>query len=114
MELQSSCADTAGRQQEAENPLTESFVLEMGAESSVTDIPEGYYNFYASQGWGPVQIREGEEDVFSVFMGSSAYEDMEMYRNVFVPAGSTVYLDEEYSSEDFRLELTPSEFVYEV
>lgn len=114
VELQSSCADTAGRQQEAENPLTESFVLEMGAESSVTDIPEGYYNFYASQGWGPVQIREGEEDVFSVFMGSSAYEDMEMYRNVFVPAGSTVYLDEEYSSEDFRLELTPSEFVYGV
>lgn len=47
-------------------------------------------------------------------MGSSAYEDMKMYRNVFVPAGSTVYLDEEYSSEDFRLELTPSEFVYEV
>ena len=39
---------------------------------------------------------------------------MKMYRNVFVPAGSTVYLDEEYSSEDFRLELTPSEFVYEV
>lgn len=108
----STCANTVSQAAAVENPLTESFTLNISEKSMRDDIPAGYYDLSAKKGWGPITVRRGEEEITSVFMG--AYSgNSKTYRNFFVPEGAAVYLEEEYSDDTLEVEFTPSAFVYE-
>ncbi len=110
--LHSTCANTESQAAAAENPLTQSFTLNISGKSMRDDIPSGYYDLSAKKGWGPITVRRGEEEITSVFMG--AYSgNSRIYRNFFVPEGAAVYLEEEYSDDTLEVEFTPSAFIYE-
>lgn len=112
MTFHSTCANTVSQATAVENPLTESFTLNLSENSMRDDIPSGYYDLSAKKGWGPITVRRGEEEITSVFMG--AYSgNSKTYRNFFVPEGAAVYLEEEYSDDTLEIEFTPSAFIYE-
>lgn len=112
--FETASGDTAAQAAPIQNPASEQRELDLdGGNGSISGVPEGYYDVEGLEGWGALCVVNGEEEVFSIFLGSEDSGSPRVFYNIFIPEGSEVRLEEEYSSETFRVSLASSRYIYE-
>ena len=98
------------------NPLTESFDLTYGSRLEVgADIPAGTYDARYLSGSGTLEITDQDGGGYSGVLLTDSLTDDEKaqgYRNLLLEEGQILSVAD-YSTEDFRGQLIPSEIVYE-
>lgn len=98
------------------NPLTESFDLTYGSRLEVgADIPAGTYDARYLSGSGTLEITDQDGSGYSGVLLTDSLTDDEKaqgYRNLLLEEGRILSVAD-YSTEDFRGQLIPSEIVYE-
>ena len=98
------------------NPLTESFDLTYGSRLEVgVDIPAGTYDARHLSGLGTLEITDQDGGGYSAVMLTDSLTGDERahgYRNLLLEKGQILSVAD-YSTDDFKGQLVPSETVYE-
>ena len=98
------------------NPLTESFDLTYGSRLEVgVDIPAGTYDARHLSGLGTLEITDQDGGGYSAVMLTDSLtgdERVHGYRNLLLEKGQILSVAD-YSTDDFKGQLVPSETVYE-
>ena len=98
------------------NPLTESFDLTYGSRLEVgVDIPAGTYDARHLSGLGTLEITDQDGGGYSAVMLTDSLTGEERtrgYRNLLLEEGQILSVAD-YSTDDFKGQLVPSETVYE-
>ncbi len=88
-----------------ENPLTETYEFSDNTEKTAgVDFEAGFYDLYANEGWGSVNVKIDSMET-GIVLGEDAPDGME-YRNVFLPEGSKIVIEDNSDGIEDSLHMT--------